>query len=71
MTAIKSFVSTLNASSADLSKQVSVLDVMLCAGVEQILSRGRSTCETLKGSIDSALSTLINDQRCQRPPAPR
>ncbi len=60
----KSFVSTLNASNTDLPKQVFVLavqskdrSVTLCAGVEQILSRGRSTCETLKGSIDSALPT--------------
>jgi hypothetical protein len=31
-----------------------------------ILSRGRSTCETLKGSIDSALSTLTNDAEAAR-----
>eukprot|EP01034_Spumella_vulgaris_P027130 gene27130-33812_t len=40
--------------------------VTLCAGVEQILSRGRATCETLKGSIDSALSTLTNDAEAAR-----
>eukprot|EP01034_Spumella_vulgaris_P031083 gene31083-38415_t len=73
MTVTKSFVSTLNSSSSDLVKQVTVLatqskdhSVTLCTGVEQILNRGRATYDTLKGSIHSALSSLTNDAEAAR-----
>lgn len=38
-----------------------VQSVALCNGVGEMLTKGKSTCETLKAAIDSALTVLIGD----------
>lgn len=38
----------------------------LCDGVSEMLHRGRSTCSSLKGAIDAALSTLLVDAETAR-----
>jgi kinesin family protein 11 len=61
VTEISSSKSNLLDSLNELRKLSSEKSGSLCNGVSEMLEKGRTTCSTLKTSIDQSLSTLIGD----------